>query len=75
MAVVVIAVIYAIVYDRSALAPSGSGILGSISAVFASVTNGITTVLDGIIKAVVNAVTGAVSSAGSYIYKHTIGAL
>jgi hypothetical protein len=32
-------------------------------------------VIEGIVHAIVNAITGALSSTGSYLYKHTVGAL
>ena len=66
---------YAIVFDSSALGPIGMGVAGSFGSIFSSFANGISTVIEGIVHAIVNAITGALSSTGSYLYKHTIGAL
>ncbi|MBX8640620.1 MAG: hypothetical protein KIS29_09835 [Thermoplasmata archaeon] len=72
---VITAIIYAVVFDRSALAPAGDGIIGSFTSIFSSVTSGIANLIDSFFHAVVSAVSGALSSAGSYLYNNTIGKL
>jgi phage-related protein len=85
-AAIMLTIIYAVIYDRSALAPAGQGVLSSFFSIFSSIANGIVSVIDDIVHAIISFISNSLSSvgstayhglynAGTYLYKHTIGAL